>query len=140
MNRATFLAACFAALCPVSVAFGAEAGCPDRLARAAEKRVFEVRSWAALYSAYNKFAECDDGGIAEGFSDSVGRLLSTRGGSLDRLFDLTKNDQYFQQFVVRHVDETLSPDTLGLIRNNVSQHCPAKAARLCRAILEATQL
>jgi hypothetical protein len=49
---------------------------------------------------------CDDGSIAEGFSESVTRLLADDWEALPALQSLTTMDASFQTFVLRHIDET----------------------------------
>jgi len=109
------------------------------MARKAEEAASAVSSWGELYSAYQKYAQCDDAAVGEGFSDSVGRLLSGHGGALPELFALTTKDASFEQFVVKHVDETIPSDTLDAIQTNVRRNCPRDAVPLCRNILRAAK-
>jgi hypothetical protein len=44
--------------------------------------VDQLRSWKAIYRAFERFGHCDDGAIAEGFSDAVVSTLANPGGRL----------------------------------------------------------
>ena len=45
---------------------------------AAEEIAARLTRWTDIHSAYLRFQHCDDGAIAEGFTDSVVRLLASR--------------------------------------------------------------
>jgi hypothetical protein len=116
---------------------GPEKPCTKSEAMQAEKEVDSLKNWNDIYRSYRKFSQCDDGAIAEGFSDAVGRLLSNNWDQLGRLITLAKTDKNFERFVVRHIDESLSRDTLQRISNNARSSCPAGGQRLCVLIASA---
>lgn len=112
--------------------------CTDAEETQAEKQVDLLKTWGQVYRSYKKFApQCDDGAVAEGFSDAVGKLLANQWEQFPRLVKLAKGDKAFRQFVVRHVDESLSDDTLKSISKNARSRCPADAKRLCAVIADA---
>ena len=88
-----------------------------------------------MYRSFKRFAHCDEGGIAEAYSDSVGRLLARDWKHLDAFVRLT-SDPDFEEFVIRHIDETMSEDEAALVINNARLHCPPGAKRLCRSIAD----
>jgi hypothetical protein len=100
----------------------------------ADQEASSLRGWAEVYKSYKNFAQCDDGGIAEGYSDSVARLLSEKWTSADELNRLALRDRRFERFVLRHVDELMSPTQAKRIRNNAEARCPSDAKRLCEKI------
>jgi len=100
----------------------------------AEEEASSLRSWAEVYKSYKNFAQCDDVGIGEGYSQSIARLLSDQWNSADQLNRLTSHDKGFERFVLRHVDELMTPDQANKIRDNAEAHCPAHARRLCTEI------
>jgi hypothetical protein len=67
----------------------------------------------------------------------VGKLLANNWEHFPRLVKLTDADKGFKGFVTRHVDETLSGDTLQRISKNARSRCPANAKRLCTLIADA---
>jgi len=109
--------------------------CTNAELREAQKEADQLKDWDSVYRSFKRFAHCDEGGIAEAYSDSVGRLLARDWKHLDAFVRLT-SDQDFEQFVIRHVDETMSEDEAALVINNARLHCPPGAKRLCRSIAD----
>ena len=75
--------------------------------------------------------ERDDGAVAEGYSESVARILVKRWDTLPKLASLAESDGKFCGFVMKHVDATLNTDDIERIRNNSKSHCPTGLRRLC---------
>jgi hypothetical protein len=96
-------------------------------------------TWRALYGLFEQFGGCDDGAIAEGFSDDVAELLLKQWAHLDTLNRLMTSDTRFKKFVLRHIDSTLDEDQLKEIKKNATAHCPARGTRLCASIRIETQ-
>lgn len=112
--------------------------CTDAEETQAEKQVDSLKTWDQLYRSYKKFApQCDDGGVAEGYSDAVGKLLAAHWDHFPRLVKLANADKGFREFVVSHVDESLSSETLAKISKNARSECPADAKTLCGLITDA---
>ncbi len=82
--------------------------CTPAEAEAAERAAGTAqRSWAELHAQYAKFArdaDCDDGAIAEGWSEAVARLLADRWGELQALAQFVEADPAFLTFVLGHTD------------------------------------
>jgi hypothetical protein len=116
---------------------GAKRPCTEAEAARAEKEVDSLRTWDEIYHSYRKFSQCDDGAIGEGYSDAVGNLLANGWGRLPRLVTITKRDKSFEQFVLKHIDESLTDDTLLKISKHARSECPASAKRLCGVIADA---
>ena len=110
--------------------------CTDVEAGQAQREADQLRDWNSVYRSFKRFAQCDQGSIGEQYSDSVSRLLVHDWKHLDALLRLTASDPNFEQFVIRHIDETMSEDEAALIINNARLHCPAEAKRLCRSITD----
>jgi hypothetical protein len=104
-----------------------------------EKQVLDqadrLKDWDAVYRSFIQSAHCDDGAIAEGYSDTVGRLLARDWKHFGVLAKLVAKDKKFEGFVLRHIDETLPIDVLKTIAINAEKSCPADQATLCRKIL-----
>ena len=116
------------------IAFSQRPSCTSSESAQAEKQADTLRSWDALYRSYRQFAHCDDGAIAEGYSESVARILVDHWDTLPRLAALSKRNRGFQRFVVRHVDATLNTDDLNHIRTNATHRCPAAQRDLCKQL------
>ena len=97
-----------------------------------------LRDWQSLHESYKRFRHCDDGSIAEGYSTSVVRLLKNQWNKLDELYLLTQADTEFKQFVLRHINETMSRDDQQIISTNAREKCPSGLEEFCRMIYQAT--
>ena len=108
--------------------------CTKQEAMQAEDGTDHLRDWNDLYQAFVRFSQCDDGAIAEGYSDAVGKLLADNWNELPDLVRLSTKDKHFQNFVLRHVDETIPDDMLKKIAANAESQCPPNAVALCKLI------
>jgi hypothetical protein len=110
------------------------AECSPEQAMEAETTASVLKDWDSVYKAFKKYAKCDDGAIAEGFSESISQLLANQWDSLGNLERLIKSDRKFGDFVVRHVDQTISADTALKIHENIEKRCPPKSRAFCKRI------
>jgi hypothetical protein len=111
--------------------------CTKQQAMQAEADTDHLTNWNAVYQSFTRFSQCDDGAIAEGYSDAVGKLLADNWKQFPDLVKLASSDQRFQTFVVHHIDETVPADTLKKAAQNAKSRCPASAAGLCKLIARA---
>jgi murein DD-endopeptidase MepM/ murein hydrolase activator NlpD len=109
--------------------------CSRQDALEAEATVEKLETWADLHAAFMRFAECDDGGIAEGWTDFVVRSLADRWSELAELRRLTDADSKFLAFVLSHVNESADEEDLARAKANARDRCPKGAAQLCKAIV-----
>jgi hypothetical protein len=109
--------------------------CIEAEVKAAQKEADQLRDWDSVYRSFKRYGHCDEGGIAEQYSDSVSRLLARDWKHLDALLRLT-SDQGFEQFVIRHIDETMAEDEAALVIANARLRCPPEAKWLCQAIAD----
>jgi hypothetical protein len=105
--------------------------CNESEAQQAEIEAATFRTWDALYKSYKLHRHCDDGAIAEGYSESVARILVDHWKTLPQLAHLARNDQKFRRFVLRHVDGTLNMDDVKKISANAKTRCPVGLRVLC---------
>jgi hypothetical protein len=106
--------------------------CTSDEAKRAESETDNLRSWKNLYRWYQQYRQCDDGGIAEGYSEAVARTLVDHWDTLADLEQISKRDVRFRGFVLRHVDETLTDKDLKTISTHAGQRCPDGLTDLCR--------
>ena len=121
----------FMSLLSISMACAKEHPCTDAEAQRAETETDTLRSWDSLHSWYKRYKQCDDGGIAEGYSEAVARTLVDHWTALPQLRKLAKSDAGFRRFVLGHVDATLNNDDLKKIRANANTQCPSGLGALC---------
>jgi hypothetical protein len=93
-----------------------------------------LQSWEAVRSFYKTYLACDDGGIAEGVSDAITKLLADRWTDYWRLQTTITAGQQFQGFVLKHIDATVSIEALQAISRNARERCPKGEASLCKKI------
>jgi hypothetical protein len=111
--------------------------CPGDKAMKAEIAAAGALSWRELFNAYLDYSVCDDASIAEGFSDSVGKLLSADAVRWSELAELVRRDDRFIGFIVRHIDETIPATTVDSIEQNAREKCPKSAKNICETVLKA---
>jgi hypothetical protein len=108
--------------------------CSERKAESAQRETAQLDDWDAIYRAFKRFAACDDGLVAEQYSDSINHLLAYDWKDLGPFLRLTAADPNFEDFVIRHVNETMTEDEAIRIVKNARSRCPAAAKRLCKSI------
>ena len=105
----------------------------DEAARALDE-ADTLKTWASLYRSFKKYAACDDGAVGEGYSESVAQLLWKDWKDFGEFEKLASSDKKFQDFVLRHIDPTLTPDELHGIEGNARTRCNAQGKSLCKEI------
>ncbi len=108
--------------------------CPIPAEKRALTEADTLRSWDALYASYTLYLNCDDGAIAEGYSESVARILVDHWSTLDQLTVLTKKNPGFFRFTLRHIDATGDEKDLQRIQAAATTQCPPALHDICDAI------
>ena len=108
--------------------------CSKRDEIASEREGERLKDWTAVYHSFQLYRQCDDGELAEDYSDAVSILLSEHWPSVGLLARLARSDPQFGEFVLRHADSLMSPDQAKTIIVNAEKHCPAGARALCRRL------
>jgi hypothetical protein len=93
-----------------------------------------ARDWKTFYREFKRLAHCDDGAMAENFSENVVTLLAKDWKHIGDLGGLIASDGIFRRFVLNHIDATANPDDLRIIISNSRGRCPETARQLCRSI------
>jgi hypothetical protein len=106
--------------------------------RSEERRALDehekLKTWGDIFHSFKSYGHCDDGAIAEGYSDKVVHLLAMDWKSFTELNHLTKANPDFRNFILRHIDTTASWDELRSAQQNARRRCPAEGTTLCRVI------
>jgi len=113
----------------------ADASCSKDDALLAEQEAASLTEWRTVYGSYVKYHQCDDGSIAEGYSESVSMILADRWPQIDDLAKMIQKDKNFRPFVLRHLDESVPSGRLRIIESNARNQCPQKHRALCDLIL-----
>jgi hypothetical protein len=80
----------------ITSAFASDAAtkkCTKTEAMEAEKEADSLKDWDQVYRSYKRFSQCDDGAIAEGYSESITKLLAEDWKSSNRLLVLTNRSR-----------------------------------------------
>ena len=112
----------------------------DMYQRADASLVSAAGGWGSLLRHQKAFGSCDDGALAEGYSDAVVNLLAYRWDQFDAFVGLSSRSPTFRQWAIRHIDATASTDDLTRVVGNAAR-CTgsAKAKDLCREIARAAR-
>ena len=116
-----------------SIAWAADP-CTDERARDAEMATDSMKTWSALYAGFKRYRGCDDGAIAEGFTEAVVHHLASDWKSLPEAAALVQKHPSFRAFFLRHIDASADTDELKKIDTLASSQCPKNLAALCSDI------
>jgi len=108
--------------------------CNREDAESAESEASSLETWNQIYASYKRFRQCDDAAISEGYSASISELLAARWDQLSELLALMHAHPSFRQFVLKHLDATMSLDDATSIERNVREACPPRGAFFCAAV------
>jgi len=108
--------------------------CTREEARRAESEASSLRTWQQIFESHQRFRNCDDGAISEGYSGSVAELLANHWDQTEQLLSLPHAQPGFERFVIRHLDDMMTQDQDARIQNNVRHACPAQGVAFCSAV------
>lgn len=115
----------------------------DRCSRSDYRRaeatiVTSARNWGDLARHRQAFVNCDDGALAEGYSDAVVTLLANRWSQFELFARLAVRHPAFRRWALRHIDASASTDDLAKVVRN-SKRCTGSpnAKHLCREVHKA---
>jgi hypothetical protein len=92
-------------------------------------------SWGSLLKHQRAFGSCDDGALAEGYSDAVATSFAHRWDQFGVFVSLSKLHPAFRRWAIRHIDATATEEELTEIMRNAATCTDAVATKtLCKAI------
>jgi hypothetical protein len=94
----------------------------------------QLKNWSRVYRSFQRFAQCDGSSVAAGYSQAIGQLLTSDWQDFRSLARLTASDQAFEDFIVQHINGTLSGDQVKTMDDHANQRCPAEGRHLCQRI------
>jgi hypothetical protein len=98
---------------------------------------YGLKSWSALHAAYARYKECDDGALAEGFSEAVARLMADHWTDLPQALPLFHSDPAFEAWSTRHLDCTNDYNDHVKIEELAEKSCPAGFQEFCGKLVTA---
>lgn len=94
-----------------------------------ENEAVNLRTWDSLYASYKKYGHCEDVDAAEGYSESIARILADHWETLPRLAELIQKDRSFGQFV--GLNCTMDMGDVAKIKGLATAHCPEGLEKIC---------
>jgi hypothetical protein len=105
--------------------------CTQQDVDGADAALNHIDSWQSIASVFRHFSKCDEGYIAEAFSARISRLLADHWEQVPELVALSRTTPGLENFVVRHLDETISLSDARKIEKLAWNSCPKGAEALC---------
>lgn len=95
--------------------------------------------WSSLHSHQKTFHSCDDGVLAEGYSEAVTHLFAKKWNQLSKFSTLAKKNANFKRWAFRHIDASASSiDLAEILANTDTCLKSALTQSLCEEIRHAT--
>jgi hypothetical protein len=104
---------------------------------AADAVITSLDNWEAVRLAHQRFAHCDDGVVAEGFTDVVVRTLASHWSSFSEVAAISDRDPKFRSFLLRHINASADKQQLAQVAALAQSKCPHGQRNLCAAIRNA---
>lgn len=102
--------------------------CTESEYRAMETEASQLRNWDAVYKFHCHYERCGfDADAAEGYSESLARILVDHWETLPRLAELMRRDKTFRV----GLDVTMDMNDIAKIRQNAIRNCPTGLKDLC---------
>lgn len=114
--------------------FADDLSCTKRQEIEADHSISQAHNWKDIYNSYKKFQHCDDGYIAEGYSNLIVKTLAHQWDQINVLVKIVSKDKDFYAFVIRHIDATADKTELEMIISNNSKRCPKSVTKICLEI------
>jgi hypothetical protein len=115
----------------------AHQGCTAGMYRRAEASLADAAySWPSLLKHERTFATCDDGALAEGYSDAVVTNFAKRWDQFGLFVTLSTRHPAFRRWSIRHIDASASDEQLKQIMLNAAT-CIGDVKSVCEAIHQA---
>jgi hypothetical protein len=109
--------------------------CSSRNEIISERMSVQYKSWSELHKNYIKYRNCDDGAIAEGFSESTTVLLEKKWGDFTKNYFTYSKDKNFIEFIIKHIDATTKAERLIVIKRNAENFCSAQMKEFCNTVI-----
>lgn len=114
--------------------------CTPKRQEAAENGVDALHAWPDILAFYESYRVCDDGGVADGLTEAVVRLLADHWDRLPALAVAIAQEPAFRPFVLSHIDSTADTGDLQMIESSATRNCPRDLSMLCKSVAQAAAL
>ena len=115
----------------------AQKACSAAEAASAEKAVDRVVNWDQLYKAYQDYRHCDQGPVADVFTEALLRCI-VEWKQVDALAGRMEKDKEYRDFVIRHLRAAGGEDQKA-VYSRAKMSCPKNLDAWCGEIVDATR-
>lgn len=113
---------------------------PDMSDQAVSSLMEAGKNWSTLLAHQKKFISCDDGELAEDYSEAIVKLFSKQWSQFADFVSISKKSPDFKIWAIDHIDSTTSTDDLRLVEHNAAICLGGeKAALICKAVEESAK-
>jgi len=105
--------------------------CSRQQAIDAEIQVDTIKTWDELRGHFLLYGQCDDGSIAEGYSESISYLMEHRWTEFLRL----ELDANFSKFIQKHIDELWEINRYNRVASFAKNNCNKSKESICQTII-----
>jgi hypothetical protein len=123
--------------CAAAVAFAQDKPCTPADAANAEKAIDRVVNWDQLYKSYQDHRHCDNGPVAEVFTEALLRCL-VEWKQVDSLAKTMERDKDYNAFVVRHL-RAATPEDQKSVYSRAKMNCPKGLDGWCTALADTSK-
>jgi len=110
--------------------------CTIEQAKEIEEKASTLKTWDQVFNAWQLFNHCDDGAIAEGFSESITLILFNHWAEKGHLIELIKENPDFEKFILKHIDQTVPSDRLSKLGHKAKMQCIDSTHDFCMKVLD----
>jgi hypothetical protein len=135
--RIALASACFA-LGVGSVACAADKPCTKADAVNGEKAIERSNNWNQLYKSWQDYRHCDTGSVADGYTDSLMRLIVEWKG-VDTLAALMQKDPEFKEWVHARLKSPAAKDDQPTVYSRAMASCPKAMDAFCAELAESVK-
>jgi hypothetical protein len=118
----------------------ADQNCPAAKYIQAEETLISARhTLYALYQHFQILGACDDGGLAEGYSDAVVQILGQKWGQFENFPATSKSNPEFRLWILKNINSSVSAQDLKKIIVNSDKCIIDRVETLCGQIRMAAE-
>jgi hypothetical protein len=119
-------------------AHAADKPCTRADAANGEKAIERANNWNQLYKSWQDYHHCDTGGVAEGYTDSLMRLMVEWKG-IDALAAAMQKDPQYKEWVHARLKSPAAKDDQPTVYSRAMASCPKGMDAFCAELAESVK-
>ena len=124
-------------LLSTTAAFAQDKACAPAEASAAEKVIDRVVNWDQLYKVYKEYKHCDQGPVAEVYTEALLRCL-VEWKKVEVLANSMAQDKDYNAWIVRHLRAS-TPEDQKSVYSRAKMSCPKGLDEFCTGLVDTTK-